>query len=596
MEHHCTNHGIRRRMYRWYIVRLSIIVATTTSPVWAWTTPRTTSRSTHHAVTTGTNDESEITAASNNHEPKNTPKNVVVIGAGWGGLSAADALSKDKNYQVTVVDASPRIGGLVRDGYRSMNGQFRAEAGQHGFWDSYYNIFRLLDQDLGILDQALTGYAEQGQYSPQGLQAIWPIYRNLSPALPTGLAQAAYTQFLKLPLWDRLTALPLVVAFSEFDDSPEAWAKYDKVSFRDLCVKLGVSQRCYEEAFEPMILTGLFAPGAECSAAAALGMAYFFVLSNQNAFDVRWCKGNIGEQIMDPWMTKLQTRQGVRFQLGRRVTGFQVETTGAKDKPKITSIQCSVDGKDESLTLEADEVVFAVGASALNAMVRYSPKLSQFPEFRRFANLRGTSVLATRLYLDRDIQTPYTANACWGFDPGVGMTFFNIKELHGDNFLDEKVPGSVIEVDYYHADTLLVMSDEKIAQKAKSDLNTMLGVECAAAKVVDAAIVRLPNAVNWYFPDSYKDMPCLKSESLGNVHFAGDLVRTRHGSWSQEKAFVTGLEAANSIRDRPLNESIIPLPKDEPHVALGRSIVASFQEVIGGGDKKKGPSLVDFFY
>lgn len=525
-----------------------------------------------------------------------TKKQVVIIGAGWGGLSAADALSKDPQYQVTVVDASPRIGGLVRDGYKSMNGKFRAEAGQHGFWDQYYNIFRLLDQDLGVFDTALTGYAEQGQYSPQGLEAVWPVFRNQSPALPTGLAQAAFTKFLKLPLWDRLTAFPLVLAFSEFDDSPQAWAKYDKMSFRDLCVRLGVSQRCYQEAFEPMILTGLFAPGAECSAAAALGMAYFFVLSRQTAFDVRWCKGNIGEQIMDPWMDKLKTKQGVQFQLGTRVTGFQVDGAASNGKPRISSIQCSVEGQEQPLTLEADEVIFAVGAAALNAMVRYSPQLSMYSEFRRFANLRGTSVLATRLYLDREIATPYTANACWGFDPGVGMTFFNIKALHGNNFSDKGVPASVIEVDYYHANTLLVMSDEQIAEKAKVDLNTMLGVDCATAKVVDAAIVRLPSAVNWYFPDSYKDMPSLKSEALANVHFAGDLVKTRHGSWSQEKAFVTGMEAANSIRGRPLDENIIPLPRDELHVAFGRSVVSTFQKLVGGGDKTKAPSLVDFFY
>ena len=118
------------------------------------------------------------------------------------------------------------------------------------------------------VEEVLTGYAEQGQYSPGGLEAVWPVYRDRSPRLPTGLAQALYTRFERLPVADRASAAPLVLAFSEFDDSPEAWAKYDQMSFRDLCQKLGVSRRCYAEAFEPMILTGLFAPGAECSAAA----------------------------------------------------------------------------------------------------------------------------------------------------------------------------------------------------------------------------------------------------------------------------------------------------------------------------------------
>jgi uncharacterized protein with NAD-binding domain and iron-sulfur cluster len=515
---------------------------------------------------------------------------VVVIGAGWGGLSAAYSLSQDPIYEVTVVDAAPRVGGLVRDGFRSITGERKAEAGQHGFWDMYYNIFNLMDHDLGILGSALTDYAEQGQYSPKGLEAVWPVYRNQSPALPTGLAQAAYTKFQNLSLIDRVTAFPLVLAFSEFDDSPEAWEMYDKISFRDLCVKLGVSRRCYEEAFEPMILTGLFAPGSECSAAAALGMAYFFVLSNQKAFDVRWCKGNIGEQIFDPWITKMKSQANpVTFLPSTRVTGFQL----SKAEDHISEIYCSVNEGKEDLTLDADQVIFAVGASALNAMVRNSPELSKFAEYRRFANLRGTGVLATRLFLDRKIKTPYTANACWGFDNGVGMTFFNIGELHGENLSDD-APGSVIEVDYYHADTLMVMSDGQIVDKVKKDLNTILGIGCTTAKVNDAAIVRLPNAVNWYFPDSYKDMPDVQSSALKNVFFAGDLVRTRHGSWSQEKAFVTGIEAANLIRGLPLENNVIPLPKDELHVAFGRSVVTTFRTILGAGEKSRAPSLVDF--
>ena len=91
-------------------------------------------------------------------------------------------------------------------------------------------------------------------------------------------------------------------------------------------------------------------------------------------------------------------------------------------------------------------------------------------------------------------------------------------------------------------------------------------------------------------------MPNLRSESLSNVHFAGDLVRTRHGSWSQEKAYVTGIEAANSIRGKEIGDGVIPLPKDEPHVAFGRSAISMFRTALGAGDKERAPSLVSFFF
>lgn len=47
----------------------------------------------------------------------------------------------------------------------------------------------------------------------------------------------------------------------------------------------GVSDRLYREAFEPMLLVGLFAPGEQCSAAGALGMLYFFILAVRLQFD-----------------------------------------------------------------------------------------------------------------------------------------------------------------------------------------------------------------------------------------------------------------------------------------------------------------------
>ncbi|KAL7541867.1 hypothetical protein ACHAXR_011310 [Thalassiosira sp. AJA248-18] len=544
------------------------------------------------------------TIANGGEEEEQPPskKKVCIIGAGWGGLSAAHALATSKQssqLDITLVDASPRVGGLVRDGFKTINGTVsaKAEAGQHGFWDNYHNIFSFLEElpTIENVDDVLTGYAEQGQYSPRGLEAVWPVYRDSQPQLPTGLAQALYTKFTNLSPLDRASALPLVLAFSEFDDSKEAWDKYDKISFRELCIKLGVSWRCYAEAFEPMILTGLFAPGADCSAAAALGMAYFFVLKSQNSFDVRWCKGNIGELIFEPWVNYLQEK-GVTFETSTRVQGFEMEAN------EISKVKCTKvkDGAEESMTLDADKVVFAVGGEALNAMVRYSPELSRHADFRKFSNLRGTGVLATRLYLDRVLDTPYSANACWGFDEGVGMTYFDITKLHGLDVNTQSdsdgVSGSIIELDYYHAQSLLVMSDEDIVEKVKGDLDTILGTQSTNAKVLDAAVVRLPQAVNWYCPGSYANMPDAQSTSIPNVFFCGDLVRSRHGSWSQEKAFVTGIEAANLILGREGGNGIIPLSADEPHVALGRTALSAAKTFFGFGDAQRAPSLVDFLW
>uniref|UniRef100_A0A7S4QRH2 Amine oxidase domain-containing protein n=1 Tax=Alexandrium monilatum TaxID=311494 RepID=A0A7S4QRH2_9DINO len=515
-------------------------------------------------------------------------KKVVVIGAGWGGLGAAHHLSKDPAVEVTIVDAAPRPGGLVTDGFTTPGGR-RAEAGIHGFWDEYANIFSLVREDLGLTGDKdpFTGYADQGQYSPKGLEAVWPVYRE-QQLLPTGLGQAVHTKFLNLSPLDRASAAPLTLAFSEFDDSPEAWERYDRISFRDLCQRLGVSRKMYDEAFEPMILTGLFAPGEQCSAAAALGMAYFFVLKQQNAFDVRWCRGNVGEKIFQPWVEALREQGNVDFLAGCRAVDF-IE---AEDGTRMSAVRCRRQEDNEEFTLEADEVVFAVGMGALKAMARV-PALAKRPDFAKFGNLRGTDVLATRIWLDRVVDTPYWANACWGFDEGVGMTWFDIGRLHAPAHDGE--PGSVIEMDFYHAGSLLPLSDEALVDKAKSYLDTMVP-GFRGAKVVEAAVVRLPSAVNWYFPGSYRSCPDTRASSFENVYFAGDVVRTRHGSWSQEKAYVTGIEAANAILGRRPDHGVKPLKPTEPHVQAGRAAVKLLRGALSGGKEGKGPSLADFLW
>ena len=217
-------------------------------------------------------------------------------------------------------------------------------------------------------------------------------------------------------------------------------------------------------------------------------------------------------------------KAGVNFACSTRVTGFDINA----DK-KVQAVKCKLeDGSSKEFA--ADDVVFAVGAKALNAFATYCPELSGLDEFRKFGNLRGTSVLATRIFLDHNVTVPYSANACWGFDDNIGMTMFDIRTLHGNDAETVRdAPGSVIEVDYYHANRILLMNDEDIVEKAKADIDTILGMQCKRAQVVDAAVVRLPDGVNWYFPGSYEDMPKVKSSSFHNVYFAGDIVRTRHG-------------------------------------------------------------------
>lgn len=480
---------------------------------------------------------------------------VIVVGAGWAGLGATYHLAK-QGYEVTLLEAGAYPGGLVA-GWKTAAGR-SVEAGIHGFWYPYHNIFALVDE-LGIAP--FTPWTRSSQYSPAGLEVVSPIFQDL-PRLPTPLGTFLYTQFQRLPLVDRLSALPLLYSVVDFDNSDEAWRRYDSVTARELFKDFGVSARLYKESFEPMLLVGLFAPGEQCSAAAALGMLYYFILAHQPNFDVVWCRGTVGEMIFRPWVEKIQ-QVGGEVLTNRRVSDVVIEAD-ARNQPVVKSVICG----DE--VFEADAVIFAVGITGMQKIISSSPALQRIREFRDVMNLGAIDVLATRLWFDRKIKIPRPSNACFGFDNTTGWTFFDLNALH-DEHRDEA--GTVIEADFYHANQFLALEDSELVSIVQRDLATCVP-DFGNAKVIDHSVIRLPKAVTHFFPGSYQFM--LPGEtSVANLLMSGDWIVNRHGSWSQEKAYVTGLEAANRVIDRAgvgRPASIVPVEADEPHIQVARSL------------------------
>jgi uncharacterized protein with NAD-binding domain and iron-sulfur cluster len=484
---------------------------------------------------------------------------VVVVGAGWAGLGATHHLAQ-QGYDITLLEAAPYPGGLVA-GWKTAGGR-SIEGGIHGFWYPYRNIFRLV-QELGI--NPFTPFTRSSQYSPAGLEVESPIFQN-EPRLPTPLGTFLYTRFKRLPLIDRLSALPLLYAIADFDNSDEAWKRYDKVTARELFKQFGVSARLYRESFEPMLLVGLFAPGEQCSAAATLGMLYYFILAHQPDFDVVWCRGTVGEKIFQPWLRQIEKAGG------KVLTNKKVTDVILNDKGEAKGVVCGEE------IFEADAVIFAVSVSGMKKIMANSSNLSNYSEFRNLTNLGGIDVLATRLWFDRKVNVPLPSNACFGFDPTTGWTFFDLNVLH-DEYKDE--PGSVIEADFYHANQLLPQSDEQIIAKVYGDLATCVP-EFKQAKVIDSSVIRVRQGVTHFAPGSYQYLLRGKT-SIPNLYMSGDWIITNHGSWSQEKAYVTGLEAANLVIEKfdlGNQAQIIPVEPDEPHIQAARTINRTMRNLV----------------
>ncbi|KAK3412756.1 hypothetical protein EUGRSUZ_I01454 [Eucalyptus grandis] len=484
----------------------------------------------------------------NGEDGKKKNKNVVIVGSGWAGLGAAHHLCK-QGFNVTVLEDA--------DDYGSPDG-----IGIQGFWHPYQNIFSLVDE-LGI--KPFTNSMKSALYSSEGLEVEFPIYQDL-PQLPSPLGALVHTQFLRMDLVDRLTSVSLMAAVVDFDNTDTAWRKYDPITARELFRQFGCSEKLYRDVFRPMLQVGLFVPPEQGSAAATLAMLYYLILAHQKDFDAVWCQGTLKEKIFKPWKELMRT-QGCVFLEGRRVTNlFFDEATG-----RISGIACGGE------TLNADAFILAVRISTIQEIIRNSSVLRTRDEFLKVMKLAGVDALSVKLRLDGKVTIPNATNVCSGNDHCFGWTFFDLNVLQDEHKGD---PMQVIQSDFYYADELLVLEDEQLVGKTMSYLADVVK-EFANSTVVDREISRSPMSLTHFFPGSY-DYMMRGSTSFPNLFMAGDWIINRHGSWSQEKSYVTGLEAANRIVDYLEYgdfAKIIPVEEDEQHIQALRDLNRSFNEI-----------------
>eukprot|EP00466_Bigelowiella_natans_P014405 jgi/Bigna1/85279/estExt_fgenesh1_pg.C_30133 len=629
---------------------------------------------------------------------------VVIVGGGWAGFGAAEALSgfvEKGALKVTLLEASARGPGGLAAGWKTPKGRpvEVPVVGLHGFWRNYRNIDRLVTEVLGLSGDKspFTPYTESSLFTsnknhdgnrkggdssppPSSLSVVAPVLGSL-PRLPAPLGSAVWPSFgSELGLLDRATAVSLLGPWLDFDGSDSAWSLYDEESAAGLLkppfsfpfplipplspsinngnikhgdnlglgrfvAGAGVSDALYDRFLEPMLLVLPMAPGAEISAAAALSCFSFFALEHQGDFDVRWLRGSATSTIFAPWRRRLEAR-GVTIRDGARAEEFEFSDRGKAQTGneaweegsytntagrRVTAVKAAITSSQEpeELRIPCDAVINAVSISAVQKMVR-NPRneaLAALPEFQRLLRLRAVGVVAVRLWLDEDIgkyAPKHTAsNVCGGGMieelEDIGFTFYWVNELQpegggGEGEKTTSTGGTVLEVDFYNADPILGLSDKAMVDMTVRALEAAspacFGSGRVSGHIDDFAVVRAPAAVSHFAPGTFKNLPKIRATSIDNWSNAGDFVdRGGHRSWSQEKALVTGYQAAlatvealaseeelkrkdqagkthGRIRRLLDTKSVMPpvldVEPDEPHVAAGREVLRNTRSLLNG--------------
>lgn len=560
---------------------------------------------------------------------------VVVVGGGWAGFSAADALSSiGDDIQVELLDASPRGSGGLAGGWRTKKLNRAVEAGLHGFWREYRNTMATIERIEGIeVDKVLTPFTPSILVSESGRVATAPvlgssaddtagnasdsassrtrvnpfdptkILENLADLLPPPLdvaLLAEYSPDSPLTLADRVSGVGLLGAWADFEqEDANSWDRYDKISAENLfCAKAGVTPTLYRELVTPLLHVLPMTPGYDCSAAAALSCFHVFALQSRGAFDVRWCRGTISEQIFNPWAAQLKARGNVNIRGSSKVTSMSNSNS--------TGYNVVV---NEDETLECDAVVFAVGGTSFKRLLPSCPPLQKFDHISQNCNkLRGVTCVAVRLFLKPDPVTsaglnggmyassqlpPRVARAmqdspvvvCGPRVGGLkllaetGFCIYDLQRLHDEFSVDkqkdyDKEPVAAVEVDFFRANAIAnIDNDEEVAELALRAIAAALDVDNIDPSIVlDISVVRARDAVSHFCVDSASASPDVNLEK--GIYMSGDWIdRKGHASWSTEKAVVTGRQAASALANDfglQANIEVIPASQDTAQLSALR--------------------------
>lgn len=504
------------------------------------------------------------------------------------------------------------------------------EAGTRGFWKDYPNINALCAELNLAEDDVFSPYTNSSFYSPDGLEATAPVFSNanvklpffgdLPSQLPSPLGQvlATFPLFERIPLSDRASMIGLLVATIDClgnSDDDEIAAAYDRMTAHDLFIRFGLSDRLVEDFIKPTLLVGLFKPPEELSALVVMELLYYYALAHQDSFDVRWIKnGTVSDTLVAPLANMLQEGYNLTVMGGCRVGEISTikddddSNNSGTNKQYASKLTYTTMSGGEHIIDDIDGIILALGAKGMEGVIKSSPDLARIPTFSKAASLKGIDVISCRLWFDRTVPTRTPANVFSRFEAlrGSGGTFFMLDQLQennpalwGDdvtnvdvngNSTDSTPRGSVVACDFYNAGALLSLSDSDITDVLTKELLPSAVSQFADAILVDSWVGRYPGTVSWFAPGSYDKRPPLEgagADVLPNVKCAGDWVRMgelEHGAKGlcQERAYVSGLQAANSLLGNNEGEEheVIDVREDEAQFRLGMELN---RKVMGSG-------------
>jgi hydroxysqualene dehydroxylase len=449
------------------------------------------------------------------------PKDVVIIGGGFAGLSAGVALA-ERGFRVALLERKPALGGRAYSFEDPETGDL-VDNGQHVLMGCYRETLSFLDR-IGTRDKLMfhqnleiemlaAGGARGRLYTahvpgPLHMGAAMLRYGHLKPAERLRLMVGG-ARLLQMRRGDRARLQTLTVV--------------------QLMSELRQGEAARQSFWYPLAIATLNEDPALASASllAEVLKRAFFSRRSDSAFV--YSRVGLSELYCKAAAAFVERNGGV-VASHAAVEGLEVDFNGDGELKRVKLR----DGR----SLEAANFIAAVPPAQLLAML--PEPLGSDPFFSRFAALGTSPIICVHVWLDREV----TDFAFVGFIGAATQWLFNkrrIFEQHG-----ARHPGYLSFV-ISGARSLVERSSDELVEQVMSDLRTMIPA-ARDARVVKALVLKEKQATMAPDPRSNQIRP-LAETPIRNFFLAGDWIQTGLPA-TIESAVMSGHAAAAAIAAR----------------------------------------------
>ena len=470
--------------------------------------------------------------------PHKTSPDIVIIGGGLAGLTAALHLA-EKDLHPLILEADPEyIGGRVAGGETvTIDGwEFRAEHGVHGIWSPYRNLQAMLARHE-LRPRFVPAQEETWIYRHNGRvrQAEVGTAIRYSP-LPAPLhyinlfTRPRFLRMLDIRDW---FSLPLVWSGLMWGVGVDPWGENHPLGEMTLGKLVKNWSPAVRAFFIGLARNGLSTSPDDVPLSGFVAFLRFYTLMRRDSWIFSYMPADGGTNITEPIAEKI-TALGGQIEMGAEASRVRRQNSG-------WAIEYSQNGEIKEIS--SPKLILAMDAPNTKKLVENSHDLAKprplfWPE--------GLANAIVRVW--------YDASPKKGAEGGIFTGDFIIHNffwLHRINNQYRKwhnhTGGSAIEVHIYGPQDILEEPDTVLLSKATADIQAAFP-ELRGHRI-HQTLQR--NPANHTLPAVGPQDQHLGIQSpWENIYCCGDWVRDTTPAFFLERAAVTGILAANQILEK----------------------------------------------